>query len=127
MKERRKYPRIKGVIPLKLSDSKFDIVTETKNISGNGVYCSIDKPIQPMTKLSMVIFVPFEKNRNKIVKKISCHGVVVRNEYVKDNGKHAYHVGIYFNEIKERDRKIILSYITRISKTSKQSDMPFLS
>jgi len=109
--EKRKYPRISFTLPIKISDSDFDIVTETRNISGNGAYCAIDKEIAPMTKLKIIILVPLRKNNRKLLKKVNCKGVVVRNEYIKDNGKHAYTIGIYFNEIKETDRKIILSYI----------------
>jgi len=111
MNEQRRYPRIEKSLSLKLSDSEFDVVTETKNISGNGVYCAIDKPLEPMTKLNIIILIPLRKNKNKTIKKIHCEGVVVRKEYVRNNAKFAYHVGIYFNEIKEYDRKLLLSYI----------------
>ncbi|MBD3246954.1 MAG: hypothetical protein GF333_08130 [Candidatus Omnitrophica bacterium] len=112
MVERRKYPRVKKNLPLKISDDEYDILTETKNISGSGVYCSVNKPIPIMTKLNMVLLVPLKKNRNKgDVKKINCEGVVVRSEQMRDNGEHPYRVGIYFNDIKEKDRKALVSYI----------------
>ena len=111
MVERRQYPRVQKSLPLKLSDAEFDVLTETKNISGNGVYCAIDKSLPVMTKLAIVLLVPVKKNRQKGIRKITCQGVVVRKEYVKDDGKHSYHVGIYFNDIKEKDRKVLLSYI----------------
>ncbi|UCC95577.1 MAG: PilZ domain-containing protein [Candidatus Omnitrophota bacterium] len=111
MEERRKYPRITRTLPLKLSDSEFDVLTESKNISGCGVYCSVDKSIPIMTKLDIVLLVPIRKSRGRVVKKINCCGVLVRSEYLKDNGKHSYTVGIYFNEISEKDRKVLLSYI----------------
>lgn len=111
MQERRRYPRLVQSLPIKLSDSGYDIVTETKNISGNGAYCAVDKPLEVMTRLKIVILLPFQKNRQKIVKRINCYGVVVRRDYIKDNGSHSYRVGIYFNEIKESARKTLLSYI----------------
>jgi len=37
--------------------------------------------------------------------------VVVRSEYCKDNGKYPYRVGIYFSEIKEQDKKALLTYV----------------
>jgi hypothetical protein len=114
MKERRKHPRITQILPVKLCNFGFDIITETKNISATGTYCAVDRPIEPMTKLDMVLLVPFKKNRSKSIKKINCQGVVVRKDYVKDNGRHSYYVGIYFNEIKESDRKLLASYINSI-------------
>jgi hypothetical protein len=120
MEERRRYPRLTKNLPIKLYDSEFDIVTETKNISGNGAYCAVDRPIPVMTKLNIVLLIPFRSKRNKekIVKKINCEGVVVRGEYIKDNGRHSYYVGIYFNDIKEKDRKILLSYIDSFLKST---------
>jgi hypothetical protein len=125
MQERRKYQRIEGTLPLKLSDSEFDIVTETKNISGSGVYCSVNTPLEPMTKVKIVILLPLKSKGRKSVKKITCGGVVVRKEYVRNNGNHLYYVGIYFNDIKESDRKQLLSYIDSLSAPSQEpSIMP---
>ncbi|UCD15589.1 MAG: PilZ domain-containing protein [Candidatus Omnitrophota bacterium] len=116
MVERRKHSRIKRILPVKLSHPECDILTETKNISVSGAYCSVDKPVEVMTKLAIVLLLSFRKNKNKIVKKINCKGVVVRKDHVKDNGKHSYHVGIYFNEMNERDKKTLLSYINSCHK-----------
>lgn len=121
MTEKRKYPRIEGNLALKLLGEDCDIVTETKNISGNGAYCAVDRNIEPMTKLDMVLLIPIRKGNRKSVKKINCKGVVVRNDYVKDNGRHSYYIGIYFNEIKESDRKVLVSYIDLFSKTAKNN------
>jgi len=115
MQERRKYQRIEGTLPLKLSDPEFDVVTETKNISGSGVYCSVNTPLEPMTKVKIVILLPLKAKGRKSVKKITCGGVVVRKEYVKNNGKHLYYVGIYFNDIKEADRKQLVAYIDSLN------------
>ncbi|MCM8830889.1 MAG: PilZ domain-containing protein [Candidatus Omnitrophica bacterium] len=119
MQEKRKYPRIEKSLSLKLSYTNFDIITETKNISCNGAYCAIDKPIEPMTKLDIVlVFNSDKKNNKKNTKKIHCKGVVVRKELVlNDDGKYIPHIGIYFNEIKERDKKFLASYINSHLKT----------
>ena len=109
--ERRKYPRAAFSVPIKLSDPEADIVTETKNISGNGAYCSVNKSIPTMTKLKIILLVPIKKNGKKISKKINCRGVVIRNEYIRNNGNHSYNIGIFFNEIREADRRFIVSYV----------------
>lgn len=104
MAELRKYPRLVESLPIKLSGSEFDIMTETKNISGNGAYCFINKPLDVMSKLNIIMLISLKKAKNNVVKKINCSGVVVRKDCVKDNGKYPYCIGIYFNNIKEEDR-----------------------
>jgi len=111
MEDRRKHPRLVTSLPLKLTDSEYDILTETKNISASGVYCSVDKPIEPMTKLNIIILVPAKKTKQKTVKKINCRGVVVRKDYVRSNGHHSYHIGIFFNEMNDRDKKVLCNYL----------------
>ncbi|MCK9614570.1 MAG: PilZ domain-containing protein [Candidatus Omnitrophica bacterium] len=118
MSEKRSYPRIEGNLALKLCAADCDLVTETKNISGSGAYCAVNKAIAPMTKLDIVLLVPLNKANHKNVKKINCKGVVVRSEHVQDNGKQSYCLGIYFSEIKETDRRCLMSYLTSISKPS---------
>ena len=111
VQERRRYPRIIKSLPIKLAGGEYDIVTDTKNISANGAFCAIGKPLPVMTKLDIVLLIPLKKNKSKAVRKINCTGVIVRGENTKDNGKFPYSVGIYFSEIKPRDRKVLLAYI----------------
>lgn len=111
MQERRKSPRVNKTLPLKLSDNESDVLTETKNISASGAYCTINKPLEIMTKLNVIILVPLKKNKNKIIRKINCSGVVVRNVYTDDNSKYPYKVAIYFNDLKSQDKRILQSYI----------------
>jgi len=111
MKERRKSPRINKVLSVKLSDSEFDILTETKNISATGAYCPVSKPLELMTKLRLVLLIPIKKNRTKTIKKINCEGVVVRLESTKDKDKYPYRAGIFFNQINDQDKKALRFYI----------------
>ena len=111
MKEKRKAPRVKKALPLKLSDSGFDILTETTNISSSGAYCSVSKPLELMTKLNLVLLVPVGKNRSRTIEKINCSGVVVRREEVTDNGKYPYRIAICFSDLTERDKKKLHSYV----------------
>ena len=118
MEERRRFPRIHRTLPIKLSDSEFDIVTETRNISGSGACCSFSRSVPLMTKLDIVLLIPLKKSKDKVIKKINCCGVVVREESVENNGGISYCVGIYFNEIKEKDRKVLLSYTNSFLKST---------
>ncbi|MDP2924643.1 MAG: PilZ domain-containing protein [Candidatus Omnitrophota bacterium] len=124
MEEKRKYPRLKDCLSITLSESQWDIATETTNISASGAYCAIDKPMKLMTKLSITLFVPLENKRKKELRKVTCNGVVVRNERTKYNGKYPYYVGIYFNEIRKTDRKLLLSYINSFLKTADSPRLP---
>lgn len=121
MKEKRKFPRIGKAVPLKLSGLEDDILTETRNVSGSGAYCAINKPVAEMTKLDIVMLVPIRKNKIKGIKKINCKGVVVRNQFMPDDQKRPYHIGIYFNEMKDSDRQILLSYLNIKTHTPIQS------
>jgi c-di-GMP-binding flagellar brake protein YcgR len=102
--ERRRYPRIKKILPLKVSTDEYDISTETHNLSCIGAYCTVDRYIPPMTKLSILLFLPKDK---KDYTKISCKGVVVRTE--KQSLK-KYNIAIFFNEISESQKNKILKY-----------------
>jgi len=112
MVDKRKSPRANKVLPIKLTDSGFDILTETKNISASGAYCSMDKPIALMTKLNIVILIPLKKNNKSDIKKISCEGVVVRVDNTNDKTSHPYRVAIYFNGLKESDVKTLRSCVS---------------
>ncbi len=111
MNEQRKFPRLEKTLPIKLFDNQFDLLTETKNISANGAYCRVNKPLKIMTKLNMVLLIPVKKSQQKTIKKINCSGVVVRREPATDSRKYAYNVGIYFSDLKDRDRKALRLYI----------------
>ena len=70
-KERRKFPRIQFNLPIKISEDECDLVTETKNISGNGAYCTVNGNIELMTKLKVILLVPVKKGGgDRILKKI---------------------------------------------------------
>jgi hypothetical protein len=113
-KERRRSPRAESNIPLKISCEDFDIVTESKNLSASGACCTVNQYLEPMTKLKIQLLLPC-KTRNKLTpKKISCHGVVVRTQAHTEDKNFA--VAIYFNEIQEKDRKLITDHIASFLK-----------
>ena len=109
-KERRSHPRTEGNIPVKISSTEFDIVTETKNLSRTGAYCRINKYIEPMTKLSLHLLLPFKRNNRIITKKVSCKGVIVRTESFP--GNEDFCIAIYFNDIQNKDADCIAEYVS---------------
>jgi hypothetical protein len=111
LEEKRRYQRVASKLPVKMCNDLTDVVTETQNISGNGAYCMTDKEIDLMTKLNITLLIPVKKTLKKTIKRVNCQGVVVRKEYQQIKNADKCCLGIYFNEIKESDRKIILNYI----------------
>ncbi|MDD3374777.1 MAG: PilZ domain-containing protein [Candidatus Omnitrophica bacterium] len=107
--ERRRDPRVDNNVPVKISSEDFDVVTESKNLSSSGAYCLVDKPLEPMTKLKIQLLLPVKQKNKTIVKKISCCGVVVRSQPQED--KKCFSTAIYFNDIKDKDKKVITQYI----------------
>ena len=114
--DRRRHPRVDKNVPLKISTADVDLVTETKNLSRTGVYCRINKYIEPMTKLKIHLLLPLKKGNRMTTKKITCNGVIVRTESVCDN---EYSVAIYFNDIPARDADSITDYINTFLKPEK--------
>ena len=108
--ERRRHPRIFKKLPLKLKINSFDLATETLNLSSSGVYCQIDKYIEPMTKVSMLLILPLKlKNNTAVTKKVTCKGVVVRTE--KNSAGDKFNVAIFFSDVPEAEAENINRYI----------------
>jgi len=108
-KERRLNSRVESNIPLKISCEDFDLVTESKNLSSSGAYCTVGQYLEPMTKLKIQLLFPIKKKNKLTAKKISCHGVVVRTQAQEEQKN--FNVAIYFNDIQEKDRKIISDHV----------------
>lgn len=109
MSERRKHPRLENNIPVKISSEEFDVVTETFNLSCSGAYCSVKKYLEPMTKLDIHLLVPLRRRNKLITKKISCQGIIVRIE--SQHAQDGFNAAIYFNDIKDKDRKSLSEYV----------------
>jgi len=110
VKERRRYPRLSKVLPLKISSQNFDIVTQTKNLSCIGALCSVNTYLAPMTKLKITLLLPEKQDylSPKSSKKVSCIGVVVRTEEINHSN---YNIAIFFEQMKERERLKLERYI----------------
>ena len=62
-----------------------------------------------MTKLQILLLLPLRRRNKVVTKKITCQGVVVRTETVKEGDY--YNVAVYFNEIQKKDSASISEYI----------------
>jgi len=107
--ERRGDPRLDNNIPVKICQEGGDLVAETQNISRSGVYCRVNKRIAPMTKLKIHLLLSSPEEGKKETRKVSCEGVVVRSEPIKDG--EGYHLAVFFSDITKRDAEYITDYV----------------
>jgi hypothetical protein len=109
LKERRLHPRIEHKLPLNLAVNGYDFSTSTHNISSVGAYCHIDRYMPPFTKMYVKLSLPNKEQagKNTIVE---CKGVVVRTE---DESNGGFNLAIFFNEIRDDQRKKIAQYVSQ--------------
>ena len=109
--ERRRYPRVSKSLAIKLKDREADFVTETKNVSCIGAYCTVNAYVPVLTKLRITLILP--KGRDiKASKPINCEGTVVRIEKCPPGiESNRYNLAIYFNQISKGDMKVIDHYV----------------
>ncbi|MBU1727664.1 MAG: PilZ domain-containing protein [Candidatus Omnitrophica bacterium] len=109
-KEKREHPRINHTLPLKVAANGFDFITTTQNISCLGAYCHINKYIPPFTRVNLKLTLPISGARIKKEYDVNCKGVIVRTE---DEGKGGFNIAIFFNDIKENQKKKISEYVNQ--------------
>jgi hypothetical protein len=109
--ERRRHPRLSYIVPVKISSDDVDIVTETINLSCNGVFCQVQKRIEPMTKLKVHLLLPLRKDHKIVTKKVTCMGVVIRAQLAAEQD---YETAIFFNDISPRDVRMISDFIEKV-------------
>ncbi|MDD5561274.1 MAG: PilZ domain-containing protein [Candidatus Omnitrophica bacterium] len=109
VKERRIHPRLEHKLPFNVAVNGYDFSTTTHNISCVGAYCHLDKYIPPFTKISVKMSLPHkgQADRDTIVE---CKGVVVRSE---DETSGGFNIAIFFNQIRDEQRKKITAYISQ--------------
>ena len=108
--ERRLHPRINQELPLKVIANGYDFKTSTQNVSCLGAYCSISKYIPPFTKVMVHLDLPIMAKTGNKNCPVECKGVVVRTE---DTPNGNFNVAIFFNGIRDEQRKKISQYISQ--------------
>ncbi len=109
--ERRQYPRIEQTLPLKIAADGYGFATSTQNVSCVGAYCHLDKYIPPFTKIAVKVTLPVMVSGRMKNIEVDCNGVVVRTE---DEKKGGFNIAVFFNGIKENQRKKIAQYINQL-------------
>ena len=108
--ERRRSPRVKRQIPLKIEHDDYDLVGQTQDISCIGAYCTINKYIAPFSLISIVLLLPIKINSKNSICNMRCQGVVVRTEEDPQNNKR-YNIAIYFNRLRKSDKLKLSQYV----------------
>jgi len=108
--ERRRYPRIEKVLPIKIVADGYDFATSTQNVSCTGAYCHLDKYMPPFTRIAVRVTLPITDGDTMKTMDVECTGVIVRTE---DDRKGGFNSAIFFNGIKEHQRKKISQYINQ--------------
>jgi len=109
--ERRQYPRIDQELPINISANGYDFKTSTQNISAVGAYCRIDKYVPPFTKVMIRLRLPVVNESGNQELNVECKGVIVRSV---DESRGGFNIAIFFNEIKEEQRKKISQYVNQL-------------
>lgn len=108
--ERRSYPRIEHALPIKIAADGYDFITSTQNVSAVGAYCNLEKYLPPFTKIAVKVTLP-TLIRGKLENvDVECRGVIVRADDAKKGG---FNIAIFFNGIKDNQRKKISQYINQ--------------
>jgi hypothetical protein len=115
MLERRKSVRIPAKLAMEIKISGKDSApAQSINVSANGVYFSSPTFIPVLTKLEVNLSLPAagEDPASKMIRLISCEGVVVRTEPEKEQpGLSNYEIACYFTSINAKDKDYLDSYI----------------
>ena len=110
--DRRRFPRVKSNLSVKISNESLEIVTQTINISASGILCQTQENIPEFTKLKIILLLSLKQPNNSGARKISkvtCEGIVVRNEPVGHSKKH--NIAIFFNRLSKLATEKISQYV----------------
>ena len=107
-KERRKYPRAKVSILLKIELNNKTIQAKTIDISANGISFTTRTAIEPFLVMRLTAKLPTGQKINAIA-------TVVRAErsFTKANGAE-YRVAMFFTEIKNTHKEMIRDFVRSI-------------
>jgi c-di-GMP-binding flagellar brake protein YcgR len=111
--ERRRSTRADARLSMRVESApaegeRTQIVTETQNISANGVYCSSLHYLAPASKVALTIVLPKLPGMTGSKDLIKCEGIVVRCE----RGERNYELACMFSGLDERKRMLIEEFVT---------------
>ncbi|MEJ2744152.1 MAG: PilZ domain-containing protein [bacterium] len=111
--ERRRAPRAAVEVPVKIKQAKGVIEASTKNISASGAYCMLNTFVPLNAELGVTLLIPREEpSGQQQLKKLKCHGIVVRNEAERETAEAPhYGMAICFTDLGRRDERELKDYV----------------
>jgi len=116
-RERRRMTRAEAQLSMRVEGGGTDgalvpIVTESRNISGSGVYCDSPHYLAPLSKVALTIVLPPEPGRTPSQRLLKCEGVVVRCQPGDGPGRdRAYQVACSFLDLEDGARARLERYV----------------
>ena len=115
--ERRRSTRADARLSMRVESAPVEgertqIVTETQNISANGVYCTSLHYLAPASKVALTIVLPRLPGMPGAKELIKCEGIVVRCEPAAKRGERRYELACMFSGLDERRRMLIEEFVT---------------
>ena len=109
--DKRRSPRVRENLPIKITEGGENLVVESKNISSSGAYCITLKPVPLMSKVALTMLLPGPGNKKC---RVDCGGTIVRILPVCVEGKNVFEAAIFFDNITDQARANIDRYVKSI-------------
>lgn len=116
--ERRRSARADAKLSMRvegghLNGDSTQVVTESQNISANGVYCTSTHYLAPLSKVLLTIVLPRLPGSTSSKELIKCDGIVVRCEPGpgRRNDKQ-FELACMFSDLDERRRGLLEEFVT---------------
>ena len=115
--ERRRSTRADARLSMRVESApaegeRTQIVTETQNISANGVYCTSLHYLAPASKVALTIVLPRLPGMPGAKELIKCDGIVVRCEPPAKRGAKGFELACMFSGLGERHRGLLEEFVT---------------
>jgi c-di-GMP-binding flagellar brake protein YcgR len=115
--ERRRSTRADARLSMRVEAApaegeRTQIVTETQNISANGVYCTSLHYLAPASKVALTIVLPRLPGTHGAKELIKCEGIVVRCEPPARRGERRYELACMFTGLDDRRRMLLEEFVT---------------
>jgi c-di-GMP-binding flagellar brake protein YcgR len=116
-RERRRMSRADAQLSMRVEGGSMDgaltpIVTESRNISGSGVYCFSPQYLAPLSKVALTIVLPPVPGRIPGQRLLKCEGVVVRCQGLERSKRdRAYELACSFLELESGARELLDEYV----------------
>ncbi|MBI3539923.1 MAG: PilZ domain-containing protein, partial [Candidatus Eisenbacteria bacterium] len=115
-RERRRMSRADAQLSMRVEGAGADsalasIVTESRNISGSGIYCLSPHYVAPLSKIAVTIVLPGLPGRMPRQRLLKCEGLVVRCQNQSAGAGRAFELACSFLGLEESSRQLLDEYV----------------